>query len=170
MRTRFSLACLTSISVALCTSLIGCTDEPSTNRQATAVQAKVEEAFTLSSDEIDLLAECQGHEEFFATGVDPDDELGLLFVDAYRQAATHVPMGQRQQYEKKMKGVAENLAATNRDLDQSTDVAERRVYRSKLLGAEAQKLWDRCDSLMITRFPKIDGNMVAKARALGVKN
>jgi len=131
------------------------------------VQATLKKPDPLALDEIDLLAECQGEEEF-AVDTDSGDESDRFFIDAYRQAATHVPMGQRQRYEEKMKGVMVDLGATVRDLDQSTDVDERRRYRSKLFGAEAKKLWDRCDKLMSARFPKIEAEMIAKARALGI--
>ncbi len=67
-----------------------------------------------------------------------------------------------------MKSVMVDLGATVRDLDQSTDVDERRRYRSKLFGAEAEELWDRCDKLMSARFPKIEAEMIAKVRALEI--
>ena len=167
MRTGNSLVFLTWISVILCSSLAGCVDDPGVKTQATNVQATLEKPVTLTFEEIDLLAECQGHEEF-AVEIDPDDELVRMFLDAYRQAATYIAIEQRQQYEQRMKGVQANLAAAWRDFPQSSNAAERQRYRSEIFGAEAEKLWNRCDVLIVTRFPKIDDEMIAKARALGI--
>ena len=99
MRTPLSLTCLASIPALIGSLLVGCVDESEPVVQETTVQTKIAEPFSLTADEIDLLAECQGHEEFFATGVEADDELGRLFVNAYRQASTLVPTEKRRQYE-----------------------------------------------------------------------
>jgi hypothetical protein len=165
MRTGFSR--LTLLSVVLCSSLVSCADDSNTNKQTTVVQASSKKPDPLALDEIDLLAECHGEEEFWVD-TDSGDESDRFLFGAYRQAAANVPMGQRQRYEERMKSVMADLGATVRDLDQSTDVDERRRYRSKLFGAEAENRWDRCDTLMSARFPKIEAEMIAKARALEI--
>lgn len=166
MKTRISLVCLASISAISCISLVGCADDSIAKKQATNVQATFEKPVTLASDEIDLLAECQGEAEF-TVDIDSGDESDRFFLDAYRQAAAHVPKEERQRYEQSVKAARANLAAVERDLLQSIDAAERRTFRSELFGAEAEKRWARCDDLIVTRFPKIHAEMIAKARALG---
>ena len=173
MNPRIFLAFVAPIFVMLYGSLIGCSDDSKTSARGSDSQAKstyatLSNPVSLTSDETDLLAQCHGRYEFLENKFPPEKDFRILH-DAYRKAAVHVPTDHRQDYDRKVGAIHVKLTELLIALG-GTGIsdAERQRFEYELYGPKHQDLIKQCSGLLRTRFPSVEGELMAKAKAEGV--